>query len=171
MRPWLILVFVISHAVAKPPSVPNTPNEIIKQGRDYREELRKKDIKASNRVCIALKYLAIAESYLAKNRKPKTDPYLNVAPPNGGRAGVDPSSIKDPEDRRKYEEAIAANIVLIEAHNAWHAATRMKEDATSLISEELLHDSNILLENASKQLWKQLPETVRQEIEAKRFNK
>lgn len=74
MRPWLILVFVISHAVAEPPSVPNTPNEIIKQGRDYREELRKKDIKASNRVCIALKYLAIAESYLAKNREAKNRP-------------------------------------------------------------------------------------------------
>ena len=118
-----------------------------------------------------MKYLSIAESYLANNSQPVTDPFLNVAPPNGGRAGVDPSSIKDPEDRRKYEEAIAANIVLIEAHNAWHAATRMKEDATSLISGELLHDSNILLEEANQQLWKQLPEPVRQEIEAKRLNK
>jgi hypothetical protein len=147
------------------------PNDIIKQGKDFREELTNKDITASNRVCIALKYLSIAESYLINNRPPSQDPQRNVAPPNGGRAGVDPSTIHNPEDRRKYEEAIAANIVLIETHNAWREASKMKNDAISLISGELQHDSNILLEDASQQLWKQLPETVRQEIEAKRFNK
>ncbi len=147
------------------------PYGIIKQGKDFREELTKKEITASNRVCIALKYLFIAENYLINNRPPSKDPQRNVAPPNGGRAGVDPSTIQNPEDRRKYEEAIAANIVLIETHNAWHEASKIKNDAISLISGELQHDSNILLEDGNQQLWKQLPETVRQEIEAKRLNK
>lgn len=146
----------------------NAPHEIIKYGKDFREELKKKDNTVPKTVFIALKYLPIAETYLANNRQPTTDPAMNVAPPNGGRAGVDPSSIKNPVDRRKYEEAIAANIELINAHNAWREATTIKEDAISLISTSLREDSNLLLDDSIQVLWKQLPEGARQEIEKRR---
>jgi hypothetical protein len=68
----------------------------------------------------AERWLKVCKSIREQNAalpKPTGTIYLNIAPP-GGRfpSGVDPSAIKDPILRKKYEEAIAENSKRADAH-------------------------------------------------------
>ena len=68
----------------------------------------------------AERWLKVCKSIRAQNAampKPTGTVYMNIAPP-GGRfpSGVDPSAIKDPIVRKKYEEAIAENSKRHDAH-------------------------------------------------------
>ena len=69
------------------------------------------------RLQLRVKYLIIGHQFLKTHTKPEGPSFWNVAPPDGGIPGSDPSSVKDPVLRAKYVKMIAENDALSEAQN------------------------------------------------------
>lgn len=83
--------------------------------------------------CLLL-ILVEVELYLKATPKPDKSPQLNVAPPNGGLAGIAPADIKDETSRAEYEKAIADNNALIESHRKHSAMERIQSDTAFVLT-------------------------------------
>ena len=89
--------------------------------------------------------LVEADVFLANHVRPKGTPALNIAPPNGGRSGVDPASIADPIERAAYQKLIDENKKLAEAHRKHAAVTRIRDSAVNLLA---VYRNNRLIDEA-----------------------
>jgi hypothetical protein len=78
--------------------------------------------------------LVEADNYLSAQQRPKGTPERNIAPPGGGRSGVDPASIVDPVERAAYQKLIDENKKLGEAHRKHSAVTRIRDSALDLLA-------------------------------------
>lgn len=78
--------------------------------------------------------LARADKYLSEHRKPDAVPSVNVAPPGGGLAGMDPEAIVDPVERAAYKKAIEENRVLAEAHRKHGSVSKIRDSALRLLA-------------------------------------
>lgn len=88
-------------------------------------------ISDQERLASLVTILDVINLQLESTAKPAKEPQLNVAPPNGGLPGVDPSQIKDPEARRQYQELIAENEMLIKQHKQYRT---LKDTQASIMN-------------------------------------
>jgi hypothetical protein len=89
---------------------------------DYTNGRLRGDAWAQERRIRVERWLKVAKSARVQNAaavKPKELPYMRVSPPAGTGLpdGAGPESVKDPVLRKQFEEAIARNSKLIEAHS------------------------------------------------------
>jgi hypothetical protein len=88
-------------------------DEILKFNHEFE---RDKSLSEELKIELYARMLVIANDYLERHSMPKETPQINIDPGDGSVSGIDPSHVKDPIVRAKYEKEIAANRILAEAH-------------------------------------------------------
>lgn len=103
---------------------------LFEQLRSLQKEARP----PSEIVGMLCRILVEADNYLSAHQHPKGTPERNIAPPGGGRSGVDPASIVDPVEGADYQKLIDENKKLAEAHRKHSAVTRIRDSALNLLA-------------------------------------
>lgn len=85
------------------------------------------------RLQLRVKYLIIGHQFLKTHTKPEGPSFWNVAPPDGGMPGSDPSSVKDPVLRAKYVKMIAENNALSEAKSKYTSLFKDRPRVTEIL--------------------------------------
>lgn len=101
---------------------------------------RMADLVPSKRLEVAVEALVALDKYIEKNPLPAQTPQGNIAPPNGGLAGVDPATIKDPVDRKKYEDEIRDNEKILESYNNFLQAKNIR--GIAVVTIKILINNN-----------------------------
>lgn len=106
--------------------------------------------------------LAATIDYLENHPKPTGTPQINLAPPDGSIAGVDPAAIKDPVARAQYEKDIATNKALADAIRQHRTISAIRDKLiTYSIAFSKIKPENRSLLNAFVRKASSNPETVK----------
>jgi hypothetical protein len=103
-----------------------------------------------------------ADTYLTIHQCPKDTPSINIAPPGGGRSGVDPRSIADPTKRVAYQKLIDENRILVEAHRKHSSVTKIRDSALNIIAT--YHTNGLISDNQIDLIMDQLIKTEVQKV-------
>lgn len=82
---------------------------------------------------LLLRLMTALHRSIDRNWDAQDVPQINIAPPGGlegGRAGMDPASIKNPELRRQYEEAIRENAEKAERYRLQKGLRKLRDQWT-----------------------------------------
>ncbi|RPJ34300.1 MAG: hypothetical protein EHM17_07115 [Verrucomicrobiaceae bacterium] len=96
--------------------------------------LKKQTGSPSDKAKLICAILVEADKFLVNHERPKGTPALNIAPPGGGRSGVDPASVADPIERAAYQKLIDENKKLAETHRKHAAVAKIRDSAVNLLA-------------------------------------
>jgi hypothetical protein len=144
----------------------NDEINVIKEISQFKEKINSDDLinffnriekntsfDQNNKADFFVQILAITNKYLKDKPEPIEIPQLNIAPPDGSIAGIDPVSIKDPIARAQYEKDIMSNAVLAEAHRKHKAISTIHNRLISYcdkFSKVNLQNKNFILDVIKK---------------------